>query len=523
MLLVSLFIATFGNVSFFKQVLEVYPPSGRTIFDLISLAVLLLAINALLLCMLAFGRLAKPVLVLTLFLASLLAYFMDSFGIVINTEMLQNIAETQPSEVRDLLTPRLFAYVLIVGVLPGWLVWQVPLRWRGWQREARRRAGLIGILLLVVGVGVWSSGQFYASFIREHKILRAYANPAYPLTAVVKFASKRGADVPVKLKPIAEDAHITVGDKDRELIVLVVGETARADHFSVNGYPRETSPSLRNAQVLSFTNFWSCGSSTAVSVPCMFSALGMQRFDVETASRQENLLDVLQRSGVNVLWLDNNSDSKGVALRVPYLNFRTAKLNAVCDDECRDEGMLVSLQEYIDSQQHGDIFIVLHQMGNHGPAYYKRYPPAFEKFQPACKSNDLSQCSQEEIGNAYDNAILYTDYFLGRVIELLKRNDGAFETAMFYLSDHGESLGEKGAYLHGLPRVIAPEQQLHVPAMLWLGKRFAEDIDLPALAGKRDASLSHDNLFHTMLGLMEIRTSLYRPELDILEGCRKPE
>ena len=326
----------------------------------------------------------------------------------------------------------------------------------------------------------------------------------------------------MKLAAVAPDARISERDRHRELIILVIGETARADRFSINGYARDTTPRLREANAISLPDFRSCGTSTAISVPCMFSPRGMARFDPKQAAEEENLLDVLQRAGVNVLWLDNNSDSKGTALRVPYRDYKSPGTNTVCDTECRDEGMLVPLQDYIDSHPAGDIVIVLHQMGNHGPAYYKRYPPAFEKFQPTCKSKDLGLCSREEIGNAYDNAILYTDHFLGKTIELLKRNDAKFETALFYLSDHGESLGEGGLYLHGLPRALAPESQLHVPAILWFGSGV-DGLDREALMRKRQQRFTHDHLFHTVLGFLEIRTSAYKPELDILDGCRREE
>ncbi|OYZ62107.1 MAG: hypothetical protein B7Y17_04410 [Sulfuricurvum sp. 24-42-5] len=191
----------------------------------------------------------------------------------------------------------------------------------------------------------------------------------------------------------------------------------------------------------------------------------------------------------------------------------------MCEDgECRDEGMLVGLQEYIDAHPKGEIVIVLHQMGNHGPAYYKRYPKSFEKFSPVCKSNQLEQCTQSQITNAYDNAILYTDYFLSKVIGLLKANDEKFATAMFYVSDHGESLGENGLYLHGFPYAIAPEAQKHVPAVMWFGKQY----EIKKEIVKRNASkaYNHDFLYHTMLGMLEVNTSIYRPELDILHDAR---
>lgn len=519
LLLVVAFLVGSGNFSFFANTLKAYPLQAGNVAALLSLVVMLAAATLLLPALLCFGRATRPVLAVLLLLASLCAYFMDSFGIVINDEMLQNVAQTNPGEALDLLTPRLLAYFLLLGVLPALFVARVRLRWRGWRTELASRLKLLAAVLAVMVGLVLAFGSFYASFAREHKHLRSYANPTYALYAAGKSMRAGHADAGSgAVVPVGTDAHIPAADVHRELIFLVIGETARADHFALNGYARDTNPRLRQAAVLSFDNFQACGTSTAVSVPCMFSKAGSSG----SAAGWENLLDVLRHAGVNVLWLDNNSDSKGVALRVDYRDYRSPQNNTVCDVECRDEGMLVPLQEYIDSHPRGDILVVLHQMGNHGPAYYKRYPPAFERFTPACRSNDLSQCSREEIVNAYDNALLYTDNFLAQAIDLLRRNDAKFETALFYVSDHGESLGEAGTYLHGLPKAIAPDAQLHVPALMWFGKGF-EELDRAALLRKRSQPFTHDNMFHTVLGFMEVETSAYRAELDILDGCRKPE
>ena len=522
-LLVALFISASCNLTFFANILNTYPLFSYKAPYLASLALSFVAINALIFALFSFARTTKPVLILLVLLSSLAAYFMDSYGLVISDEMLQNAAQTNPAETRDLITGKLLIYVLFLGILPAALIAKTPLRWRGWRPELVSRIGLIGLLLAIIAVLVMTFSSFYASFLREHKSLRSYANPSYFIYSAVKYANQTLATKPTgALAVMGADAKIPSTDHTRELIVVVVGETARADRFSMNGYSRETTPQLQAAKAVSFSNYWACGTSTAISVPCMFSMTGAENFDLKSAGSQENLLDVLVHAGVNVIWLDNNSDSKGVAIRVPYQNMRSPAVNPICDEECRDEGMLIKLQDYIDSHPSGDIFIVLHQMGNHGPAYYKRYPPNFEKFRPACKSNDLSQCSNEEIGNAYDNAILYTDDFLGKTIDLLKRNDDHFETALFYLSDHGESLGEKGVYLHGLPPAIAPDTQLHVPAVIWLGSAF-HDADMPSLQKNRHHRFTHDNLPHTVLGFMEIKTTLYRPELDILHCCRTAE
>jgi lipid A ethanolaminephosphotransferase len=521
-LTVAIFLSLVTNATFFSQTIKAYPLSSSNALALATLPIMLCAATTLLLAILSFGRLSKPVLVIVLLLSSLAACYMDSYGVIFNNEMLQNISQTNIAEASDLVNPRMFFYFVLLGILPAIVVVRIPLYWRGWRVELLARLKLVVLSIgLIVAIAV-VFGDFYASFIRQHKTLRSYANPVYYVYSSITYISnhwiKRG-DSPLVV--VGRDAHIPANDMDRELVIVVVGETARADRFSLNGYARETNPLLRKESVISFTNFRACGTSTAVSVPCMFSLRGRNSYNDERAMRQENVLDVIQHSGAYVLWLDNNSDSKGVAERIPFENYRSPEKNPVCDEECRDEGMLAHLQEKIDAQPSGDVVIVLHQMGNHGPAYYKRYPKAFERFAPTCKSSDLSQCSNEEISNAYDNAILYTDYFLSKVIELLKRNDSKFQTAMFYLSDHGESLGEKGVYLHGLPYLVAPDTQLRVPAIMWFGANF-DAADVSALAGKRDARFTHDHLSHTLLGFLEIETGVYRPEMDILLGVREP-
>jgi lipid A ethanolaminephosphotransferase len=355
----------------------------------------------------------------------------------------------------------------------------------------------------------------YAYFFREHKPVRFYSNPVYPVYSLLKYAFKDISSSSNKFSQLGLDASIPAKDQDRELIIMVVGETARADHFSLNGYSRKTNPLLEQESLFNFTKMTSCGTSTAISVPCMFSFLTQQDFSNNEANQTENILDILTRAGVNVLWRDNNSSSKGVADRITFQDFRRPDNNPICDIECRDEGLLSGLQEYIDTQKEGDILIVLHQMGNHGPAYYKRYTKEFEVFKPACQTAQLEDCNQQEIHNAYDNAILYTDYFLSKAIQLLKQNSTIFETGLFYASDHGESLGEKGIYLHGLPNIIAPNAQTQVPAFLWLGQSYKIP-SIQAIRQKTRSSITHDHIFHSLLGLFEVDSAIYNEKLDIL-------
>lgn len=507
-LLVSLFIMLTGNQSLFKHVLEIYTlEQGHWVF-LLSLFVLFTAATAFLLNLLAYRSLTTPVLALFLVVSSVAAYFTDKYGTVLNDEMLMNMLQTNVAEAGDLLSFSLVWRVALLGVLPACLLFRFKPRSLGKLAEVRSVliTGVSLVLLMVLCIVPFTST--YASFFREHKTARFYANPTYVTYSAINLAARSfRAHSPEVIRPVATDAVPTEeleSEEHRELIVMVVGETARADRFSLNGYPRLTNPALEKEQVLSLQNVHSCGTSTAVSVPCMFSDMTEAHFSIEKSSTLENSLDVLKRNGVEVLWRDNNSDSKGVALRVDYQDFRTPEFNPVCDEECRDIGMLQGLGDYINQRPGKDILIVLHQMGNHGPAYYKRYPKEFEHFTPVCKTNELSNCSQQEIDNAYDNAIRYTDYFLSQVIAFLRQYDKSHEVAMLYVSDHGESLGEYGVYLHGAPKSFAPEAQTHVASVVWFGSQF--DYGLPEVKSFENDYLTHDALFCTLLLAYELDT-----------------
>lgn len=513
-LLASLLFVLLYNTTFFRHVLAVYPLTWQSIGFLVSLSLGFTAVLMLLLTLIGWRFSTKPVLILLFLLASVAAYFMNTYDVVIDHTMIKNIVRTNYREAFELLSLPLLGYVFMLGLVPAMFVARVTLFPPSWRMELLSKTVWIGGCLLVIFSFVLLFSKYYVSFFREHESLRYYANPAYALYSAGKYLRKTFAVTQTALRPIGTDAHIAATATERKLMVLVVGESARSDRFALNGYRRPTNPLLSQEEVISFSQMYSCGTSTAFSVPCMFSVYPREQFSEQKGKGTENLLDVLRRVGVHVLWRDNNSNSTDVAGRVLYQDYKQPKNNPICDVECRDEGMLLGLQEYIDTQQQGDILIVLHQMGNHGPAYYKRYPAEFERFTPVCSTNQLNQCTNEEVGNAYDNAILYTDAFLAKVIALLKTNGQHFRTAMVYISDHGESLGEYGIYLHGLPYAIAPENQKHIASVFWFGNRF--QIDRQALREKAGRRFSHDNLFHTILGLLKIETSVYDKQLDIL-------
>lgn len=513
---VALLWVIFANGAFFKHVGDVYPLAGGNMFFVLSLGIVLFSVTVIVLTLLSGRHTLKPLLITLLLITSQVAYFMDLYDVVIDSHMIQNLLETNIKESADLLSFKQVIYFVLLGFIPSVIVYRSKIVRMTFKETLIDKAKVIAIALSVAVIIIFSFSKYYTSFFREHKPLRYYANPAYYLYSLGHYAQETFAHPYSGIAPIAEDAKIVSNDQPRKLIVLVVGEAVRWDHFGLNNYERDTTPLLRKEDIINFTQFTSCGTETAVSVPCMFSSFGREGYDKEKAKHTENILDVLKRAGVNILWRDNNSDSKGVADRVVYEDYQSPKNNTICDEECRDEGMLVGLQEYINTHPKGDILIVLHQMGNHGPAYYKRYTKAFEKYTPVCKTNQLEQCSKEEITNAYDNTILNTDTFLTQVISLLKGNDEHFATGMFYLSDHGESLGENGLYLHGFPYAIAPEAQKHVPAVMWFGKQYK--IDKTKMVSAAKEPHTQDELFHTLLGYLDVNTTVYRPELDLLHA-----
>jgi len=447
---------------------------------------------------------------------------MNSYSVVMDVSMIRNMMQTNIHESLDLLTIKQTAYFVFFGLLPAYGIYKVKLEERGLKKELISKLKLIALALVVIAASLFTFSKHYTSFFREHKPLRYSVNPAYWIYSVGKYVNLTFNSGPIVVKQIGLDAKVIQDNNasKKRLVIMVVGEAARADHFSLNGYERETNPLLAQEDIINFENMSSCGTSTAESVPCMFSIYDRVDYSYKKGVRTENVIDVLSHTkDIALLWRDNNSDSKGVALRIPYESYQSSTANTICTEgECRDIGMLVDLDKYIEINKDKDILIVLHQMGNHGPAYFKRYTKEYEKFTPTCQTNQVEQCTQAEIANAYDNAILYTDNFLHQTINLLKAHEDNRHTAMIYMSDHGESLGENGVYLHGLPYFMAPDAQTHIGAVMWFGESMKALFDVKALEEKRNNSFSHDNLFHTLLGIFNVQTKVYKKEMDILDN-----
>ncbi len=527
-LLVSLGLVLFYNLPFWREMLRIVGPlDGHGIKLLLESFLLVTAFYNLVLSLFNWPYIGKPLIALLLLTTSFITYFMNQYGVMIDVHMVQNAVQTDHKEVRDLLTMKMALFVVLLGLLPGWWLFTRHIQWRSPLRE-----GGVRLLTLLVSAAVlvgiaFAAYQDFASLFRNNRQLRHYLTPFNYIQATNGYIQDHYNSGPIVVSPLGEDAKRDASwqqHKRKTVFVLVVGETARADHFSLNGYPRNTNPKL-SAQpgLINLPNVHSCGTETAVSVPCMFSDIGRDNYSGDKAARQENVLDVLKRAGYNVIWRDNQSGCKDVCNRVTLEDVTTSKDDKLCSTgECWDEILLQNLQQKID-QSDRDIVLVLHQMGSHGPAYYKRYPPSMEQFKPVCQTSELSRCPREQIVNGFDNTILYTDTVLSGLIDFLRANQQRYNTGMLYMSDHGESLGENGMYLHGTPYLLAPEAQKHIGAMMWFSDSFQQEVGLNqrCLEGRKAEPYSHDNLFHSLLGVLGVHTSVYNKQLDMFAPCRQ--
>ena len=467
----------------------------------------------------------KPLLTVLVITTAVAAYYMNRYSVYFDRAMLRNVFATNYKEARELVGWDMAGYVFIFGIVPAALVWWPTLLKRPLRRAfGIRLAWLAGALAIAAGSLLFAFADL-ASLMRNHKEVRHLLTPGNVIAAAagnVWGRAKRPDQPKIVVGPDAKLGAAWQGRQRPALFVLVVGETARAQNFSLNGYARDTNPELARRNVVNFPDAQACGTSTEVSLPCMFSPFGRREYDEDKILTHESLLHVLKRAGINVLWRDNQSGCKGVCEGLPAQQLDHAGVEALCaEGQCLDEILLDGMDGVLRDTR-GNLFVVMHQLGSHGPAYFKRYPALFKRFGPACETDELRLCSPAEIRNAYDNSLLYTDFFLSRVIDFLDRAQQTHDTAMIYVSDHGESLGEGGLYLHGVPYAIAPDVQKHVPLVLWLSPAFQRDFGVTqeCMRGQAGKPASHDNLFHSVLGVLDVKTAAYDPAMDLFAPCR---
>lgn len=521
----GLWLVAFDNLGFWRALWAARDPSSlRGALAVAGLALVLWSLFALLARLLCWPRVGKIVIAMLLVVAALAAYFIGSYGILIDKGMMRNVLQTDWRESADLLSLPLLLDVAWRGLLPAALVLSVRVVHPGWRQAL---AGITRSALLFAVLAAASAAVFYADYAsaaRNHRELRHLLTPTNVFNGLAGLW-KEHSRANRRFVRVGEDARRDPADPGAKplLVVLVVGETARAANFSLGGYARATNQALAGKGVVYFGDVSSCGTDTATSLPCMFSDLGAGKFEAAKAGARENVLDILARTGVAVRWLNNNSGCKGVCDRIPLQDLSRSSDPALCaGGECLDGVLLQGLRDGLAAAT-SDNLLVLHMKGSHGPAYYKRYPPAGRRFEPTCDTNQIQRCGVEALRNTYDNGIAYTSEVLAKQIDLLAAQAGRVDSVLLYVSDHGESLGERNIYLHGLPKMLAPREQTHVPMLAWLSPAAWQRLGVNEAALRQLAvqPLTHDNLAPTLLGLLGVRTSAVRAELDLMALARR--
>jgi lipid A ethanolaminephosphotransferase len=491
----------------------------------LALAVMLISLHFVLMALVSNRWTVKPLLAVLIAATASASYFMKTYGVYMDPPMLRAVLRTDITEARELFSWVLPLHLFLYAVLPLLLLWRVRIVRSPWRRATLVRLGSLLLACAALVGAMLAVFQPFSSLMRNHKDVRYLITPANYVWSLARVARAEVRGVAGPRVPVGLDAvrgATPVASAKPTLIVLVVGETARAANWGLNGYARQTTPQLAKLPVVNFPQMSSCGTNTEVSLPCMFSQIGRRDYDEDRIQGSESLLHVLARAGVGVHWRDNQSGCKGVCDGLPGDTVVALNPPGLCEQgRCLDEGLFHGLDERLNAVK-GTQVLVLHQLGNHGPSYFRRYPAQFAQFSPACQSDDLRNCSRAEIVNAYDNSLLYTDHLLASLIGKLQAKAGNLDAAVIYVSDHGESLGETNLFLHGMPYAIAPKEQTQVPMTMWFseGMRKAIGLDETCLKQRAAQPASHDNLFHTTLGLLDVRTSVYESALDLSLDCR---
>lgn len=521
-LLVAAWLVLTANGPFWKLLFSASSGAGKAWLFAACMALWLLGITMVLVRGLAPGRIIKWSLSVVLAFAAATSWFMETYGVAIDSGMIRNVLQTNFQEARDFLGWPLLWQLAWQAGLPIALLWRVQLPPATWLGSVRSYAvGVVAGMVLLIGTTL-SMYSSFVSFMRNNDAARYLVTPANVLVGSVSLARKSWRSNQPHVVVGADATRVAAASERPLLLVFVLGETARAANFSLGGYARNTNPLLQQKEIYYFGKVSACGTATATAVPCLFSELPRSEFELSAAARRDSVLDIIQRAGVAVQWIDNQSGCKGVCARVPTREAREYHPQSCTDGECLDEALLHALDANLPGLNQ-DSLIVLHAMGSHGPSYYRRVPAEYESFRPVCATERIETCTDDQIINTYDNSIVYTDYVLAGLIDRLAARQDQMDAVLLYVSDHGESLGENGLYLHGHPYMIAPDVQKDVPLLLWLssGAKHRLQLDESCLRAQVTQEFSHDHVSHTLLGLAGVQTSVYRPGLDMLASCRQ--
>jgi len=492
---------------------------------LISLPFFFFAVFYILFSLFTIKYIEKPLLIIIIIFSSITTYYGFFYNVIFDPEMFVNIFETNKGEANSYINLSIILWVIVTGLIPAFIVSKLNITHYNFKKEAIYKLASILVCAIVVITLFFTFSKDYLSIKKNNPTLQHHITPVYFIKSFFKYVKVNYLEPKTKYKTLGTDATIHTSNLPKKnLLVIAVGETARRHNHQYNNYNKPTTPYTMAKDIIAFQHVSSCGTATATSVPCMFSRLSRKEFRRNKAKSEDNLMDIINRTNANVLWVDNDAGCKGVCNKIKNIEVPTSKVNKHCDGmSCHDEVLVDYLEQETNKLDSKDSIIVLHLIGSHGPAYYERYPEEFKKFTPDCQRSDIQNCTNEELVNTYDNTILYTDYVISKLIDTLNTKKDKWNTGLIYLSDHGESLGENNLYFHGSPYFIAPNEQTKIPMVMWFSDEFYKNNKIDKSKLKEQAltqSYSHDNLFDSVLGLMHVSTNVYNNNLDLFNSVR---
>lgn len=480
---------------FFKFVCEnIDLKSLSGVLLLISLIVLAIFLNAFVfyLGLYLLRIVGKWILVLFFNISAISVYFINTYSVILDRSMMGNVINTNFDESSSFFSFTLVLYVLFLGIIPSILLFKVQTI----RPTVKRFLLHISLTLLFLLSLAYANATNWLWIDKNSKTLGAIVMPWSYVVNTCRFYHKKHKENEKQiLLPNA-----TVKNDEKAIFVLVIGESARSQNFSLYGYERNTNPLLSKTEDLHWFKSESCATYTTAGVKCILE-------HKNTSELYEILPNYLYRNDIEVIWRTTNWGEPNVNIK----NFiAKTELQKQCKGEdCDYDGaLLYGLKEQILASNKNKILIVLHTSTSHGPTYFKKHPERFSTFTPECKDVELAKCTQQELINAYDNTIVYTDYILATLIGELKQLED-YQSSMFFVSDHGESLGEKNLYMHGLPKSMAPDEQFDIPFIVWTSK------DSRTLKNKEIVEQHH--VFHSVLDFLSIDSPIYDENMSLFK------
>ncbi|HPX04295.1 MAG TPA: phosphoethanolamine--lipid A transferase EptA [Tenuifilaceae bacterium] len=470
--------------------------SFNGVLAIVSLMVLMVVANAFVFYILLYllRVVGKALLVIFFIINAVAVYFINTYSVILDESMIGNVLNTNYEESSNFFSFKIILYIIILGVLPSIYIIKAKII----RSTFKRFITTTSLTLLFVLVMIFVNAGNWLWIDNHSKYLGGLAMPwSYTVNISLYYTHKYKENRKEILLPDAK-----IKNNEKAVVVLVIGESARSENFSLYGYAKNTNPLLSQMEDISFFPAKSGATYTTAAVKHILE-------HKNTRELYEILPNYLYRNGVEVVWRTTNSGEPPIHIE-KFQNRKVLAQNCQGEGCSYDEILITGLKEQILASTKSKVLIILHTSTSHGPTYNKRYPPQFEVFKPVCESVELANCSHEELINAYDNTIVYTDYLLSKIIETLKELSD-YKKTMLFVSDHGESLGEKNLYMHGLPMSVAPKEQYEIPFIIWTDSTTQI---------KPATSLSQNHVFHSVLNFLEIESPVYNEDMNIF--CENP-